>query len=172
MKSLTKNIIGIASLALVVPFVIPLTAQAAEKPKPSNSVCSESTANKDYACMEVNANKVPSGDPATFTGTLSTKARKALASWTNGDNIVCLARYKTTPETDGWPSQSLDSACTTVRNNGGFTIVAEFGRKGTYYYGLEMGPCRSKDTAECGSSDPGLIGLYNKNGKALALKTS
>ncbi len=172
MKSLTKNIIGIASMALVLPFVIPVTAQAAEKPKPSNSVCSENKPNKDYACMEVNANKVPSGDPATFTGSLSTKARKALASWTDGENNVCLTRYKTTPETDGWPSQVLESACTTVRKNGGFTIVAEFGRKGRYYYGLEMGPCLSKNTGECGNADPGLIGLYNKGNKALQLKTS
>lgn len=172
MKSLTKNIIAAASMALVLPFVIPVTAQAAEKPKPSNSVCSEGAPNKDYACMAVNANKVPSGDPATFTGTLSAKAQKALASWTNGDNVVCLTRYKTTPETDGWPSQILDSACTTVRKDGGFTIVAEFGRKGTYYYGLEMGPCLSKNAGECGNADPDLIGLFNKNNKALALRTS
>ncbi len=160
-------------MALLSPFVIPAAAQAAEMPKPSNSVCSEGTSNKDYACMAVNDNKVPSGDPAIFTGSLSTKAQKALASWTNGDNIVCLTRYKTTPAADGsWPRQVLDSACTTVRKNGGFTIEAEFGQKGTYYYGLEMGPCRSQNKGECGNADPGLVGLYNKGDKALQLKTS
>jgi hypothetical protein len=173
MKSLTKNIIGIASLALAVQFVIPVTAQAAEKPKPSNSVCSQD-GTKDYACMEVNSMKVPSGDPVTFTGKIvSAKALKELASWTAGDNIVCLSRYKTTPEADGsWPWQSLEAACTTVRKNGGFTIVAEFGRKGTYYYGLEMGPCRSKNEGECGNADSMLVGLYGKGDKVIALKTS
>jgi len=51
--------------------------------------------------MEVNAKKVPSGETATFTGTLGTKAQKNLKSWTNGDNIVCLSRYATKPEADG-----------------------------------------------------------------------
>jgi len=124
--------------------------------------------------MAVNATKIPSGDTAVFTGSIvSAQARKALASWTAGDNIVCLTRYKTKPEADGsWPWQTLDAACTTVRKNGGFTINAEFGRKGTYYYGLEMGPCRSKDKDECGNSDSMLVGLYGKGDKVIALKTS
>ncbi len=173
MNLFTKKIIGLASVALVVPFMVPSMAQAVNLPKPSQLVCSQDTTNKEYACMEVNAKKVPTGDTATFAGSVSAKARKSLASWTNGDNIVCLTRYKTKPEADGsWPWQVLDGACTTVRKDGGFTINAEFGRKGTYYYGLEMGPCRSTDPDECGNSDPSLIGLYGKGDKALALKSS
>jgi hypothetical protein len=172
MKNLTRKMIGIAAIALVAPLIIPTAAQAADMPVPSKSVCSQD-GTKDYACMEVNATKVPSGSTAMFTGSVSTKARKSLASWTNGDNIVCLTRYKTTPQADGsWPWQTLDEACTTVRKNGGFTINAELGRKGTYYYGLEMGPCRSKDKGECGNSDSMLVGLYGKDDKVIRLKTS
>ncbi len=173
MNSFTKKIIGLASVALVVPFAVPSTAQAVTLPKPSQSVCSLEAAEKKYACMEVNAKAVPTGDTATFTGSIvSAKARKSLKSWTNGDNIVCLTRYKTKPEADGsWPWQVLDGACTTVRKDGGFTINAEFGRKGTYYYGLEMGPCRSTDKDECGNSDGGLIGV-GEVGKALQLKST
>jgi hypothetical protein len=172
MNSLKKHLIGIASVALVLPFAVPSMAQAADPPIPSTSVCSIGTS-KDYACMEVNAKKVPSGDTATFTGTLSTKAQKNLKSWTNGDNIVCLSRYPTKPAADGSRLRTdLDAACTTVRKDGGFTINAEFGRKGTYYYGLEMGPCRSKSQGECGNGDPGLIGLANNDNKVLQLKTT
>ena len=110
--------------------------------------------------MKVNAKKVPSSETATFTGNLSKRARKNLESWTRGENIVCLSRYATKPATDGgWPSQVLEAACTTIRNNGEFTIIAEIGRKGTYYYGLKMGPCRAKNIVECGEGDPGLIGV-------------
>ena len=59
----------------------------------------------------------------------------------------------------------------TVRADGGFTIDAELGRKGRFFYGLEMGPCRA-DEALCGGGDPQLIGLYNKGGKALVLRTT
>ena len=173
MKSFTKKIIGIAAIALAAPLVIPTAAQAADKPVPSKSVCSQD-GTKDYACMAVNSMKIPSGDTATFTGKIvSSKALKELASWTAGDNIVCLTRYKTTPEADGsWPWQSLDAACTTVRKNGGFTINAEFGRKGTYFYGLEFGPCLSKNAGECGNADSMLVGLYGKGDKVIQLKTS
>ncbi len=172
MISLTKKIIGLASVALVVPFMVPSMAQAVNLPKPSQSVCSQD-GNKEYACMEVNAKKVLTGDTVTFTGSVSAKARKSLKSWTNGDNIVCLTRYKTKPEADGsWPWWVLGGACTTVRKDGGFTINAEFGRKGTYYYGLEMGPCRSTDPDECGNSDSSLIGLDGKGDQVLRLKTS
>lgn len=122
--------------------------------------------------MKVNKATVPSGNTAVFTGTLSKQASSALAKWTKGDNIVCLTRYKTTPEADGsWPWTVLDAACTTVRKDGNFTIRAEFGRKGTFYYGLEMGPCRG-DADLCGAGDPGLVGVINIDNKALALRTS
>ena len=141
-----RKIIGLATAVLLVPFGVPAVAHADDLPKPSKSVCAQGF-NKDYACMKVNAKKVPSGETATFTGNLSTNAQKQLKSWTKGDNIVCLTRYRTKPKTYG-PAQILDEAGTTVRKNGEFTINAELGRKGTYYYGLEMGPCRAK-AGEC-----------------------
>lgn len=171
MKRATK-IIGIASIALVLPLVIPAVSYAADLPKPSTSVCSGDNS-EDYACMEVNAQKIPSGETSTFTGSLDSKAMKNLKSWTRGDNVVCLTRYKTKPEADGsWPWETLDAACTTVRKNGDFTINAEFGRKGTFYYGLEFGPCRSIKPGECGGGDGYLVGVYNKGDKALRLTTS
>ncbi|MDE0975007.1 MAG: hypothetical protein OSA11_07965 [Candidatus Nanopelagicales bacterium] len=173
-NALTNTIIGVATAALLVPFAVPSIAQAVDLPKPSKSVCSkDGVANKDYACMKVNAKKVPSGETATFTGNLSKSARKNLESWTRGEKIVCLTRYRTKPETYGWPSQVLEAACTAIRKNGEFTINVELGRKGTYYYGIEMGPCRAKNIVECDEGDPGLIGVgSNKTNKALRLKTT
>lgn len=166
------RIIGIVAITLALPLVTPSVAQAFDPPKPSTSVCT-GDAGTEYACMKINAAKVPSGETATFTGSLGAQALKYLKSWTRGDNIVCLTRYKTTPEADGsWPWETLDAACTTVRKNGEFTINAEFGRKGTFYYGLEFGPCRSKKAGECGSGDPYLIGVYNEGDKALKLTTT
>ena len=155
-----------------IPMLFAPAAQALELPKPAKSVCSEGTEGKAYACMKVDSRRVPSGDTVTFTGTLSAAAQKNLRSWTRGDNIVCLTRYKPQPEADGsWPWQVMEAACTTVRMNGGFTIEAEFGRKGTFFYGLEMGPCRS-NAAECGDGDPGLVGVYGIGDKALQLRTT
>jgi hypothetical protein len=45
-----------------------------------------------------------------------------------------------------------------VRKDGSFILKAELGRKGTYYYGLEMGPCRADDD-RCGNADPILLGI-------------
>ena len=171
MRVRTKTIIGVATAALLVPFGVPAVAHADDLPKPSKSVCAQGV-NKDYACMKVNAKKVPSGETATFTGNLSKSARKNLESWTRGENIVCLTRFRTKPETYGWPQQLLDEACTAVRKNGEFTINAELGREGSFYYGLVMGPCRARP-GECGNADPGLIGVgSNDANKALRLKTT
>ena len=172
MKPLMRKIIGLATAVLLVPFVVPAVAPAADPLKPSKSVCSQDGRDKDYACVKVNAKKVPSGETATFTGNLSKSARKNLESWTRGENIVCLTRYRTKPETYGWPLQIFDEACTAVRKNGEFTINAELGRDGTFYYGLAMGLCRAKP-GECGEGDPGLIGVgSNDANKALQLKTT
>lgn len=66
----------------------------------------------------------------------------------------------------------LEGACTTVRKNGGFTIQAEFGRTGQFFYGLEMGPCRASQ-AECGGGDPGLVGLgSDKDPSVVAVRTT
>ena len=172
MRHTSRKIIGIVAITLALPFALPSVAQASDLPNPTTSVCSGDT-QTNYACMDVDERKVPSGETATFTGSLSAQAQKYLKSWTRGDNIVCLTRYKTTPEADGsWPWQTLDAACTTVRKNGEFTIEAEFGRKGAFYYGLEFGPCRSKTPGECGGGDAMLIGVFNKGDKALRLITS
>ena len=145
-------------------------AQAATDVTPAKSACSEGVGTAKYACMKVDARKVPSGDTATFTGTLSATALANLKDWTKADNIVCLTRYQAKPEADGsWPSTTLEGVCTTVRKDGSFTIEAEFGRKGTYYYGLEMGPCRASADL-CGNGDPGLLGVAGP--RVVALTTT
>ena len=167
-----RKIIGLATAVLLVLFVVPAVAPAADLLKPSKSVCSQDGRDKDYACMKVNAKKVPSSETATFTGNLSKRARKNLESWTRGESIVCRTRYRTKPETYGWPLQIFDEACMAVRKNGEFTINAELGREGTFYYGLVMGPCRA-NPGECGEGDPELIGVgSNDANKALQLKTT
>ena len=138
------------------------TATPTATPKPAAKACSVDGAGDVYACMQVADRTVPSGDTVTFTGQLGPQAMSNLKDWTKGDNIVCLSRYAKSPAADGsWPSQSLEGVCATVRRDGAFTIEAEFGRKGTYYYGLEMGPCRGS-AALCGNGDPGLLGVGGK----------
>lgn len=172
MRKIITVLASVTLIAATVPFVAISSASAADLPTPASSVCSLDTGDKTYACMEVQDQKVPSGATVMFTGSLSTKAQNNLKKWTKGDNIVCLTRYKTKPEADGsWPWQTLEGACTTVRKNGQFTINAEFGRKGSYYYGLEMGPCRGSKGL-CGNGDSGLIGVYDENEKALLVKTT
>lgn len=146
------------TLAFAASALVAVPAQAAT-PKPSSRACSVDFEGANYACMEVADRTVPSGDTVTFTGQLSPSAMANLKAWTKGDNIVCLDRFKTKPEADGsWPWETLEGVCTTVRKNGGFTLEAEFGRKGTYYYGLEFGPCRASASL-CGDGDPGLLGV-------------
>jgi len=172
MKKITMILASATMVAATSPFVTASSASAADLPTPASSVCSFDTGDRTYACMQVQDQRVPSGDTVTFTGSLSVTAQKNLKKWTKGDNIVCLTRYKTKPEADGsWPWQTLEGACTTMRKNGQFTINAEFGRKGSFYYGLEMGPCRGSKGL-CGNGDQGLIGLYDENDKALLVKTT
>jgi hypothetical protein len=167
-----RRITIIAAVAAVTFAIGMPVARAADKPVPSSDVCSQTAPGETYACMSTAKRAVPSGDPVIFAGTLSPKARKALAKWTKGDNIVCLTRYQSKPDPNGgWAGTTLEAACTTVRNDGGFTIDAEFGRKGRFFYGLEMGPCRA-DEALCGGGDAQLIGLYNKGDKAIVLRTT
>jgi hypothetical protein len=166
-----RAVAAVAAGVIVLSVAVAPGASAAA-PKPAKHVCSVSGDAK-YACMGVADMTVPSGDTATFTGDLSATALKNLHDWTAGDDIVCLTRYKTTPEADGsWPWKTLEGACTTVRKDGGFTINAEFGRKGTYFYGLEMGPCRGS-AGLCGNGDGGLIGVgSNRKDKVLSLTTT
>lgn len=159
-----------AAAALVLPVIVAAPVSAAERP--AKAVCSISGGGSTYACMEVNARRVPAGATATFTGTLSAPAATALKRWTKGENIVCLTRYKPAPEADGsWPWTVLDGVCTEVRRDGSFTIEAEFGRTGRWVYGLEMGPCQANANL-CGNGDPGLIGVANKGKKVLTLRTT
>ncbi len=161
-----------AMLSLAGALVVAPSAQAADAPIPSKLACSKGVGAVDYACLAVTKSAVPSGDPAVFTGSLSKKARKNLALWTKGDNIICLQRYKTKPESDGWPSTTLEGACATVRKDGGFAIAATLGRKGTFYYGITMGPCRG-DAGLCGNGDPGLLGVGSNHGnKVVSLTTT
>ena len=148
------------------------SAQAAPAAKPSRQACSADPPR--YACLRVDARRVPSGETATFTGTLSRRAMKNLRAWTKGDNVVCLVRYKLAPEADGsWPGEVLEGACTTVRRDRAFTIAAELGRKGRYFYGVQMGPCRASapGTGLCGSGDGGLLSV-SAGVRAVALRTT
>lgn len=171
-RAIAAPVIAIAAAVLVPASLVSVAipASAATDVKPARSACSEGVDTPRYACMTVDARKVPSGDTATFTGTLSATALANLEEWTKGDRIVCLTRYAPKPQADGsWPSTTLEGVCTTVRRNGTFTIEAEFGRKGTFYYGLEMGPCRGSD-ALCGNGDPGLLGVAGP--RVVALTTT
>jgi hypothetical protein len=164
---------SVMSVITILVLPVAFAASAAAAPVPSKEACSTTTEKATYACMEVDSRKVPSGDPVTFTGQLSAEAMRQLKVWTKGDNIACLNRYKPQPEADGsWPWTTLEGACTTVRKNGEFTIEAELGRKGLFYYGLEMGPCRG-DAGLCGNADPGLLGVGgDKKDRVIALRTT
>lgn len=153
MRARALAIAGLIALA-VASTTIP--AQAAEV-TPAKTACSNGA--EKYACLSVTKKKAPAGATVIFTGTLSAAAMKNLASWTAGSNTVCLDRYATAPLADGgWPGTALEGACAPVRDDGRFTIKAEFGRVGTFYYGVSMGPCRAS-AAECGNGDPGLVGV-------------
>lgn len=145
--------VALLTAALLVA-VSSATAQAADV-KPSRSACSNGA--ETYARLTVDTAKAPVGASVTFTGTLSSRAHKYLKSWTAGSNIVCLDRYPIAPLADGWPGTALDGACVKVRNDGSFTIMAEFRKVGVFYCGVSMSPCRSS-ADECGNGDPGLGG--------------
>ena len=127
---------------------------------------------RDYACLKASTRREVAGDPVMFRGTLSKEARRNLASWTDGENTICLIRYAPRPNKDGsWPWETLDQACTTLNTDGTFGIEAFLGKQGLHYYGVEMGPCRA-DEDECGGADQGLIGAGgNKNNRVVAVRT-
>ena len=143
---------------------------AVESPKPRKSACTADPA--DYACLRTDSRKEVAGEPITFRGSLSSQARKNLAQWTDGENTICLTRYKTAPEEDGsWPRQTLDEACTTLNTDGTFALVAYLGRQGKFFYGVEMGPCKG-EAALCGNGDDLLLNNFrNKKNRAVAVKT-
>lgn len=157
--------VGLAGLMWVAP------AQAIEV-VPAPRVCSPGTDNRTYACMQAAPISTGAGDTVVFKGRLSPTALRSLSQYTDGDNVVCLTRFRAKPLANGsWPWTTLDAACTTVRRDGGFTINAELGRLGTFFYGLEMGPCKLTDGG-CGSSDGGLIGVSNKRDRGLQVTTA
>ena len=147
-------------------------AQAADSYVPSSHVCDKDS-KPAYACMSVSDTQVSAGDTVTFVGHLSSKAYQNLGEWTKGDNTVCLSRYAAKPRADGgWPSTVLDGACAAVRKNRGFSITVQLNKKGTFAYGLEMGPCQGS-AGLCGNGDPGLVGVgSNKGNKYLVVTTS
>ncbi len=146
------------------------SAMANEDVKPRKSACTADPNN--YACLRVSDRREVSGEAVTFTGTLSKQAQKNLASWTRGENTICLTRYAPKPLQDGgWPSQTLDQACTTMNPNGTFGMTVFLGVQGLHFYGVEMGPCRA-DEDECGNADPGLLGVGgNKKDRVVAVRT-
>lgn len=153
------------ALALGLTGSVAAAADAADfDPKPAPSHCTYvykdgKPTDATYACLKVATPSDPAGTVVTFSGSLSPSARKNLQDWTKGANDVCLTRYKTTADKDGsWPWQSLDQACTTVRQDGRFTIKVALGARGPYFFGLEMGTCEGS-AALCGEGDPGLVGL-------------
>ena len=168
----TSVVVRMSTACAVALSVIGIAAPAgaAESPKPRKSACAAYLA--DYACLRTDSRKEVAGEPVTFRGTLSTQAQKNLAQWTDGENTICLTRYKTTPEEDGsWPWQTLNEACTTLNTDGTFGLVAYLGRQGKFFYGVEMGPCKG-DAGLCGNGDGGLLSaLGNKKNRAVAVKT-
>jgi hypothetical protein len=126
----------------------------------------------DYACLRASARREIAGEAITFTGTLSRQAQRNLASWTRGENTICLTRYESMPRRNGsWPSQTLEAACTTLNPNGTFGMTVFLGVQGQHLYGVEMGQCRASQD-ECGNADPGLIGVMgNKKNRAVAVRT-
>jgi hypothetical protein len=66
----------------------------------------------------------------------------------------------------------MDGACTAVRKDRGFSITVQLNKKGTFAYGLEMGPCQGSKGL-CGNGDPGLVGVgSNKRNKYLVVATN
>jgi len=164
-----RTIIASLALGLLVPLLALPAASADTTVKPRKSACTADPA--DYACLKASARREVAGEPVSFTGTLSPRAMKALASWTQGENTVCLIRFAPAPASDGsWGSQTLDQACTTVNKNGTFGLTVELGKQGLHFYGVEMGPCRSSQD-ECGNADPGLLGVANKKDRVVAVRT-
>lgn len=138
--------------------------------KPRKSACTADPNN--YACLKVSDRREVSGEPVTFTGSLSKEARRQLNNWTKGENTICLTRYEPKPMKDGsWPWETLDNVCTTLNTDGTFGMIANLGKPGLHFYGVEMGPCRA-DEDLCGGGDPGLIGVGNtKKDRVVAVRT-
>ncbi len=75
-----------------------------------------SNGSETYACIATATKAAPVGRTVTFTGTLSERALKNLASWTKDANAVCLERYvdevQQTP--DEFATHVLEGACARV----------------------------------------------------------
>lgn len=162
-----------ASALLIAATGITVTAGSAladDDVKPRKSACTADPNN--YACLRVSDRREVSGEAVTFRGSLSKQAQRNLASWTRGENTICLTRYEPAPRKNGsWPWQTLEQACTTLNPNGTFGMTVFLGVQGLHFYGVEMGPCRA-DEGECGNADPGLIGVGgNKKDRVVAVRT-
>ncbi len=169
-----RHLTIMASTLVIAGAALAAPAQAV-KLVPSDTACSYIYKNgepttKTYACLSVAESPVPAGQPATFTGTLSSKAMSNLAEWTTGGNTVCLDRYPAKANNNSsMPRTPLTKACSPVKKNGTFTINADLSVKGTYYYGLSMGPCTGS-AGLCGNGDAGLVGVQGPD--VVQLKTT
>ncbi|PHX61070.1 MAG: hypothetical protein CK552_02525 [Actinobacteria bacterium] len=167
----------IAIIGSTLAFTVGAFAAPAQAVKlvPADTACSYIYKNgepttKTYVCLSVAKSPVPAGQTATFTGTLSPKAIRALADWTTGGNTVCLDRYPAKADNDSsMPHTPLTKVCSAVNKKSTFTINAELSVKGTYYYGLSMGPCTAS-AATCGNADPELVGVQGP--EVVQLKTT
>ena len=171
-KPLARSIAALSSL-LIAATGMTVTAGSAladTDVKPRKSACTADPNN--YACLRVSDRREVSGEAVTFRGSLSKEAQRQLASWTRGENTICLIRYEPAPLKDGsWPWQTLDQACTTLNPNGTFGMTVFLGVQGLHFYGVEMGPCRA-DEDQCDNADPGLIGVGgNKKNRVVAVRT-
>ena len=155
----------IASIALLGG--LSATTAHASDIKPAKRAC----APNDYACLAVSTRVASPDQVVTFTGSLSPRALRNVRNWTAGEMDVCLERYRTKPGRTGWPAEQLPQACTTVKRDGTFTLNAQLGKSGTYYYGLTAGECRG-DEDLCGAGDPQLVGVVgNKGDRTVTLTT-
>lgn len=171
-RHIVRTGISIASavaLAATGALIGTTTAFADEDLKRKKKACTAEP--RDYACLKASDRREVAGEPVTFTGSLSKQAQRNLASWTRGENTICLTRYEPSPLKDGsWPWDTLDQVCTELNTDGTFGIVAYLGKQGLHYYGIEMGPCRAGE-AECEGGDPGLLGVSNRNNRVVAVRT-
>ena len=145
----------LSRIAVIFALAITVLTPAAQAATPSQRyVCDTDR----YACLSVDQSRVAAGSPATFNGILSKRAAQNLRNWTLGANDICLTRYATTPSAEGWPSKTLNQACTTVKRDRRFTLTATLDKRGTYFYGIEMGPCTGS-AGLCGNGDGFLVGV-------------
>ena len=158
-----------SDLASILVIVMTPQASASDEFKYRKKACVAEPTN--YACLKADTRRQSASEPVLFTGELSRQAQKNLASWTSGENTICLTRYSKTPRKDGsWPRETLSAACTTMNKDGTFGIETYLGKIGAFVYGIEMGPCQST-AEECGQADGMLLGVANRHDRLVTVRT-